>query len=142
MRRYRLHIVGEVSIEVRHCLLALPGVAAGDLRRVMSHPQALSQCDGYLRRMRGVAREAVLDTAGAAQDIARHGWRRAPALWPRARPRPLAGARPPVRDRRPGAMKAGGGTAQQAVAIHAAGDGRELSCILIQMTAWPVISAG
>jgi len=78
VRRYRLHIVGEVSIEVRHCLLALPGVAAGDLRRVMSHPQALSQCDGYLRRMRGVAREAVLDTAGAAQDIARHGWRRAP----------------------------------------------------------------
>ena len=73
--RYRLHIVGEVNCEVRHCLLALPGVEKADLRCVMSHPQALSQCDGYIRAMRGVTRQAVLDTAGAAQDIARHGWR-------------------------------------------------------------------
>jgi prephenate dehydratase len=37
-------------------------------------PQALSQCDRYLRGLpnrRGV-REAVFDTAGAAQDIARN----------------------------------------------------------------------
>ena len=73
--------MGEVSIEVRHCLLALPGVAKNDLRRIMSHPQALSQCDGYIRQMRGVAREAVLDTAGAAQDIARHEWRRVPRVF-------------------------------------------------------------
>ena len=39
-RRYRLHIVGEVSVDVRHCLMALPGVAKRDLRRVQSHPQA------------------------------------------------------------------------------------------------------
>ena len=77
--------MGEVSIEVRHCLLALPGVAKADLRRIMSHPQALSQCDGYIRRMRGVAREAVLDTAGAAQDIARHEWRRVPRVFPSPR---------------------------------------------------------
>jgi hypothetical protein len=32
--------------------------------------QALSQCDAYLRGMKGVAREAVSDTAGAAQAIA------------------------------------------------------------------------
>ena len=48
----------------------------------MSHPQALSQCDGYIRQMRGVAREAVLDTAGAAQDIARHEWRCVPRAFP------------------------------------------------------------
>ena len=38
--RYRLHIVGEVSVDVRHCLMALPGVAKHELRRVQSHPQA------------------------------------------------------------------------------------------------------
>ncbi len=32
--------------------------------------QALAQCDGYLRRM-GVVKEAVDDTAGAAQMVAR-----------------------------------------------------------------------
>ena len=73
--RYRLHIVGEVTVDVRHCLMALPGVAREDVRRVQSHPQALSQCDAYLRAMKGVVREAVSDTAGAAQAIAQQGCR-------------------------------------------------------------------
>jgi len=37
----------------------------------MSHPQALSQCDGYLTRL-GVIKEAVDDTAGAAAYIAQN----------------------------------------------------------------------
>ena len=37
--RYRLHIVGETSVAVNHCLLALPGTKKQDLVRVMSHPQ-------------------------------------------------------------------------------------------------------
>lgn len=62
-------------MDVRHCLMALPGVKKEDLRRVQSHPQALSQCDNYLRNMKGVVREAVSDTAGAAQAIAQQGIR-------------------------------------------------------------------
>lgn len=62
-------------MDVRHCLMALPGVKREDLRRVQSHPQALSQCDNYLRNMKGVVREAVSDTAGAAQAIAQQGLR-------------------------------------------------------------------
>jgi len=62
-------------VDVRHCLMALPGVKKEDLRRVQSHPQALSQCDYYLRNMKGVVREAVSDTAGAAQAIAQQGIR-------------------------------------------------------------------
>jgi len=76
-RRYQLHIVGEVTVAVRHCLLALPGVAKADLRRVASHYQALAQCDGYLRALPGVARTAAADTAGAARAIAESGDRRA-----------------------------------------------------------------
>lgn len=67
--RYRLHIVGETSVAVNHCLLALPGTKPTELTRVMSHPQALAQTDTYLRRL-GVVREAVDDTAGAAQMVA------------------------------------------------------------------------
>lgn len=37
--RHNLHIVGEVSYAVRHCLLAIRGVKITDLKRVLSHPQ-------------------------------------------------------------------------------------------------------
>lgn len=42
--RYRLHIVGETSVAVNHCLLALPGTKKEDLKRVISHPQVGSTC--------------------------------------------------------------------------------------------------
>lgn len=69
----RLHIVGEVQLPVHHCLLAIPGVQKEDLTRVISHPQALAQCENTLTSMGlNVSREAVDDTAGAAQFIAAH----------------------------------------------------------------------
>jgi prephenate dehydratase len=37
--RHRLHIVGEVQLASNLCLLALPGVRAEQLTRVLSHPQ-------------------------------------------------------------------------------------------------------
>lgn len=69
--RHRLHIVGEVQLPVHHCLLALPGVRKDYLNRVISHPQALAQCEHTLTKLGlNVAREAVDDTAGAAEFIA------------------------------------------------------------------------
>ncbi|KAJ8637000.1 hypothetical protein MRB53_011267 [Persea americana] len=67
--RHKLHIVGEVQFTVRHCLLANHGVEVQNLRRVVSHYQALAQCENTLTKL-GVVREAVDDTAGAAQLIA------------------------------------------------------------------------
>ncbi|KAK9126835.1 hypothetical protein Scep_015681 [Stephania cephalantha] len=67
--RHSLHIVGEVRLSIRHCLLANQGVKLEDLKRVLSHPQALSQCENTLTKL-GVVREAVDDTAGAAQYVA------------------------------------------------------------------------
>lgn len=69
--RHRLHIVGEVQLAIRHCLLANHGVRKEDLTRVLSHPQALSQCEHTLTKL-GVVREAVDDTAGAAQFVSLH----------------------------------------------------------------------
>ncbi|GAB4825182.1 ADP,ATP carrier protein [Ancistrocladus abbreviatus] len=67
--RHRLHIVGEVQLPVNFCLLALPGVRAEQLKRVLSHPQALAQSDLLLNKL-GVVRENVDDTAAAAQFVA------------------------------------------------------------------------
>lgn len=44
--RYRLHIVGETSLAINHCLAALPGTKAENIKRVMSHPQVRAQADG------------------------------------------------------------------------------------------------
>lgn len=75
MINHRLHIVAETLVDVNHCLLALPGAQKNNLRRVLSHPQALAQCDQYLRSLGTEGtREAVFDTAGAAQSIAANGW--------------------------------------------------------------------
>ncbi|KAK8336465.1 hypothetical protein V6Z11_A09G126000 [Gossypium hirsutum] len=65
--RHSLHIVGEVKLAVRHCLLANHGVRVEDLQRVLSHPQALAQCENTLTKL-GLSREATDDTALAAKD--------------------------------------------------------------------------
>ncbi|KAK6163260.1 hypothetical protein DH2020_000124 [Rehmannia glutinosa] len=69
--RHRLHIVGEVKLAIRHCLLANHGIKVEDLKRVLSHPQALAQCENTLTKL-GLVREAVDDTAGAAKHVAFH----------------------------------------------------------------------
>ncbi|GAB4859240.1 Arogenate dehydratase 2 [Ancistrocladus abbreviatus] len=69
--RHRLHIVGEVKLAIRHCLLANNGIKLEDLKRVLSHPQALAQCEHTLSKL-GLVREAVSDTAGAAKFVAEH----------------------------------------------------------------------
>lgn len=79
--RHRLHIVGEVQLPVHHCLLALPGVRKEYLTRVISHPQALAQCEHTLTKLGlNVAREAVDDTAGAAEFIATNNLRDTAAI--------------------------------------------------------------
>ncbi|MCD9640058.1 ADP,ATP carrier protein [Datura stramonium] len=72
--RHRLHIVGEVQLLVNHCLLGLPGIRKEELKRVMSHPQALEQCNITLNKL-GVARVSSDDTSSAAQIVASEGMR-------------------------------------------------------------------
>jgi prephenate dehydratase len=66
---HELPIVGEVQLRVDHCLLALPGVRLDEVRVVHSHPQALAQCERFLRGLPGVEMAAVYDTAGGAKLI-------------------------------------------------------------------------
>ena len=68
LRQHDLFVTGEISHPVNHCLLCLPGQALGDIKRVISHPQALAQSDQYLRDL-GAEIVATYDTAGSAKMI-------------------------------------------------------------------------
>ena len=46
--RYNLSIVDEVTAHQEQCLLAAPGVALGDITRVMSNASALMQVPSVL----------------------------------------------------------------------------------------------
>jgi prephenate dehydratase len=70
--RHNLFIVGEHFLRVRHCLISARGVKKSEIRKVVSHPQALSQCSGYLRDL-GVKIEPVYDTAGSVKLLRESG---------------------------------------------------------------------
>ena len=77
--RHDLHITGEYLLRVRHCLIALPGVTKADVKKVISHPQALGQCAAYLRGL-GVKAESVYDTAGSVKMLKESGARDTAAI--------------------------------------------------------------
>jgi prephenate dehydratase len=64
-----LRIQAEVILHVHHTLMATRGTKLEALKQVRSHPQALAQCDKFLRRY-NIKPVPWYDTAGAAQDVA------------------------------------------------------------------------
>ena len=64
-----LRIQAEVILRVEHNLMAPPGTKMSELERVLSHPQALAQCERTLQRL-GLEPVTHYDTAGAARDLA------------------------------------------------------------------------
>ncbi len=76
---YDLKITREVIFRVRHALMVPQGVALADVRRVYSHPQALTQCERFIAEH---SWESVVayDTAGAAKQLATSGEKDAGAI--------------------------------------------------------------
>ncbi|MCJ7733884.1 MAG: prephenate dehydratase [Anaerolineales bacterium] len=70
--RHELFIIGEYLLPVRHCLISFPETELSGIKSVISHPQALGQCAGYLRNL-GVKTEPVYDTAGSVKILKSSG---------------------------------------------------------------------
>lgn len=64
-----LYINGIYELEVHQNLLGIPGSSVEDVKKVISHPQALSQCRDYIK-MRGFDSEEMSNTALAAKMVA------------------------------------------------------------------------
>jgi len=72
--QYEVNIYGEIKLRISHCLMALPGEKLRDIRTVYSHPQALAQCEDFLRRL-GAEVIPTYNTAAAAKRIKEGGLR-------------------------------------------------------------------
>jgi len=67
--RFNLALVGEEIVDVQHCLLGVANVPLESLRRIHSHPQALSQCSEFLSTLRHVEGVSAANTALAAKHV-------------------------------------------------------------------------
>lgn len=72
-------ILREVVHPVHHLLLATDEVILSDVKRALSHPQALMQCTPFLSE-HGIEPVAVRDTAGAARQVSQERPRDAAAI--------------------------------------------------------------
>jgi prephenate dehydratase len=66
LMEHQLKIVGEIIIQINHCLLATGKLT--DIKVIMSHPQALSQCRKFIKmHFRNIEVHPVLSTSLAAK---------------------------------------------------------------------------
>ncbi|NEX13876.1 MAG: prephenate dehydratase [Prosthecochloris sp.] len=68
--QHPVRIVAETFVSVEHCLLGLPGASEEKKGKVLSHPQALSQCRKFFASHNNLKPEVAYDTAGSAKIIA------------------------------------------------------------------------
>jgi prephenate dehydratase len=69
---YPLSICGEIYLRISHSLMALPGETLVAIKIIYSHPQALAQCEEFLRKLK-IEIVPTYDTAGSAKRIKEAG---------------------------------------------------------------------
>ena len=84
MQKHRFHIVKALKLKVDHALLAPQGVKMEDVREVISHPHAFSQCRIFLKEHSSFKISPASNTAVAAKELAMSSRRDAAVIASRA----------------------------------------------------------
>ena len=69
--KYRLNIYAEHFQKIEHNLLGLPGAKIKNIKNVLSHAQALSQCSDFIKK-NDFIEDVRADTAGSAKLISKN----------------------------------------------------------------------
>lgn len=64
-----LHIVGELTQPIEHCLVATKEIGLEDIKVLYSHPQPHQQCSEFLSRLKGVTLKSCASTADAMKKV-------------------------------------------------------------------------
>ena len=64
-----LFVTGEEVLHINHCLMAPKNVEVTNIRRILSHPQAIAQCSKFLTSLPRCHVESYFDTAMAARKV-------------------------------------------------------------------------
>lgn len=77
-----VRIAGESLLRIRHNVIAAPGVKLCEIRKVMSHPVALSQCRRFLAAHPEFEVVPFYDTAGSVKHLMAEGLKNVAGLAP------------------------------------------------------------
>ena len=66
IQRHNFFIIGEVYLRIKMNLMSLPGTSLNQIKEVISHPVALSQCEDFLEGLESIKLLEYHDTAAAA----------------------------------------------------------------------------
>ncbi len=69
MAKHNFYIASLIKLKIDHCLAAKPGTSFMEVTKVISHPQALSQCSNFIKE-NSIRTENSLNTSVAAKAVA------------------------------------------------------------------------
>jgi prephenate dehydratase len=76
----RLTIIGETVCRIEHALVGPAGMQLKQVRKVLSHPVALAQCERFFRSHPEIQPVPEFDTAGAVEKVVREALQDAAAI--------------------------------------------------------------
>ena len=68
-RIYNVFAVGEIDIPIREDLIVIPGTSMEEIKEVYSHPEALSQCNGFFEAHPEIKAVPYQDTAKSVEYV-------------------------------------------------------------------------
>lgn len=66
---YDIHAVGEINVQIAENLIVVPGTKMEEIREAYSHPEALSQCQGFFEKHPQIKAMAWQDTAKSVEYV-------------------------------------------------------------------------